>query len=141
MINGGGSGRPALETAAADLPNVVVTQLALHPTTRKLVAATYGRGFFEIALDELAPPEEVLYRGTVADPAGTWRTGALPLDSSNDAETPPFFPLPTHRPGTAVDDLATGDRLVLYRLLGPAEEPMGNILRGVKSPTGVTLSY
>ena len=44
-------------------------------------------------------------------------------------------------PGTAQDDIATTDPLVLYRLLGPGESPLGNVLMLVKIPTGVELSY
>ena len=47
-INGGANWLPV----GNGLPNVVVTDIDFHVPTRKLVAATYGRSFFSITLDE-----------------------------------------------------------------------------------------
>jgi len=47
-INGGVNWLPV----GNGLPNVVVTDIDFHAPTRKLVAATYGRSFFSILLDD-----------------------------------------------------------------------------------------
>jgi len=50
------------------LPDAAVMDLRIHPTHRLLRAATFGRGVFELPLDEVQQPEVALYiRSTILD--------------------------------------------------------------------------
>ncbi len=43
---------------AEDMPNVAITDLSLHPPSRKLLAASYGRSMFESQLDPVVSTED-----------------------------------------------------------------------------------
>jgi hypothetical protein len=71
---------------SAGLPEAAITDLAIHAGARLLRVATYGRGLWEIPLDEVATPDPDLFlRVNVAD-AGRLQAGARPawLDTIAD---------------------------------------------------------
>lgn len=65
-VNGGASWEPLNE----GMPNVAVFDLALNPRTRRLVAATHGRGMFarEVAVDVVAITGTVRYYAGTQEP-------------------------------------------------------------------------
>jgi hypothetical protein len=85
-------------------------------------------------------PDYHLYRGTPADLLPGWQALALPLDSTNDNETPPF-PVVVSPGGSETDDISSTEPLVLYRMLGPGDTHQGNILRARKAAGAVELNF
>jgi hypothetical protein len=114
--------------------------LGLHPLGATLESTSNDQAIYHQRLTTEDASPSVLYRGRVPALVAGWQLGSLPLDASNDDETPPF-PMAVSIPGSAADAAPPGDPLVLYRVLGPAGDPLGNDLRIAKTGGGLSLSF
>lgn len=105
------------------LPNVVVTSLALRQDQRDLIAATYGRSFFTLQVeDPTAVPGESADAVT-ASAALVGRTFA-PFPNPAHGETRIQWDLPRAAP-VRVEIVNVAGRRVLSRELGPAKAGRG----------------
>jgi hypothetical protein len=87
---------------------------------------------------EPAPASATVHRGTVANLTPGWKALALPLDASNDDETPPF-PVTSQLGARTDDPQPARASLVLYRVLLDGALDAGNVLWIGKNPVGAGL--
>jgi autotransporter-associated beta strand protein len=104
------------ERFGAGMPNVQVRDLELNQTTNTLLAATYGRGMYQLFLDDAKPRAGAL---RAISGSGTW-TGTVQL--VGDATTHP------------VSVGANGSQAVLNGITAASLNIVGNIVDRLPSP-------